>query len=117
MRIKDKIKDKIKLWTEKFTEAWIACALLMVQGDLSVFTLNHALTAGKTGTLAACVLVLSSFKPGWDSGYKLVWLTGLATAMVDILVHPSNFGPEWIEAVCTGLGAMMLAYIYERIKK
>ena len=41
-------KSRIKLFTRKVTEAFTACGLVMVQGDLSVFTLNHFIIADRT---------------------------------------------------------------------
>jgi len=107
---------RLKLWWQKFGEAWTACSLAMVQGDLTVFTVSHALTAAKTGVGAATAILLASlFGSKWMQGYRLVWLTGLLTAIVDILVHPTHFGPHWMEAVCTGIGAMILAFIFEKL--
>ena len=106
---------RLKLWWQKFGEAWTACSLAMVQGDLTVFTVSHALTAAKTGTGAATAVLVASLLGGkWAEGYRLIWLTGFLTAIVDILVHPTHFGPHWMEAVCTGIGAMILAFMYEK---
>lgn len=107
------IVEKLKLFTQKFTEAWTACSICMVQGDLSVFTLNHAITASKTGFLAGLALFVASFFKGIRD-ITIVWMTGFFTAVADILIHPSHFGPQWLESVVTGLGAMCLAYIYYR---
>ena len=108
--------ERLKLWLEKFGEAWTACALCMVQGDLSVFTLNHAITASKTGTLTGFAILVASFLP-WSSPMIGIWLTGLFTAIADIIVHPSHFGPEWMESVVTGFGAMMLAFLFQKVFK
>ena len=101
----------IRQWFEKFCEAWTACALCMVQGDLSVFSIDHALTASKTGSVAATAVTLC-FLVRIKSEIVLVWLTGLLTACVDIMIHPSHFGPEWLESIVTGVGAMILAYVF-----
>ena len=88
----------IRQWFEKFCEAWTACALCMVQGDLSVFSIDHALTASKTGSVAATAFtlcILGRIK----SEIVLVWFTGLLSA-------------EWLESIVTGVGAMILAYVF-----
>tara|TARA_B110000211_G_C13603391_1_gene345712 strand:- start:44 stop:394 length:351 start_codon:yes stop_codon:yes gene_type:complete len=106
---------RVKLLVEKFAEAWTACMICMVQGDVTVLTLSHAFTASKTGILTGVAMVVasSSFLP-WDNKWVGIFLTGIFTMIADIIVHPTHFGPEWLEAVCTGFGAMMLALIYSR---
>lgn len=108
--------QRVKLWLQKFGEAWTACLLCMVQGDLSVITLSHAVTAAKTGLGASTAIVVASLVgKAWMDGYRLVWLTGLFTALVDIMVHPTHFGHEWAEAVLTGVVAMALAFIFQKL--
>ena len=104
---------RVKLLVEKFAEAWTACMISMVQGDVTVLTLSHAFTASKTGILTGVAMVVASFLP-WDNKWVGIFLTGIFTMIADIIVHPTHFGPEWLEAVCTGFGAMMLALIYSR---
>ena len=106
------IYNKIKNWFEKFAESWTACFFIMVQGDVTALTINHAITAGKTGFIAATVVALTPFK----KDILNLWLLGIATASADYLVHPTNFGPNYAEAVLTGLGAVGIALIYERFK-
>ena len=36
-------------WFEKFSQAWTACMLMMVQGDVTALSLYHAKVAAKTG--------------------------------------------------------------------
>ena len=55
------MKEKLDLFLRKFSEAWTACALCMVQGNLAVFTINHALIAAKTGLIAGLLVVLTSY--------------------------------------------------------
>jgi len=105
---------RIKLLVEKFAEAWTACMVCMVQGDVTALTLSHAFTASKTGTLTGIAMVVASFLP-WDNKWVGIFLTGLFTMIADIIIHPTHFGPEWAEAVLTGLGAMMLAILYSRV--
>lgn len=107
--------DKIKLGFEKFSEAWTACFLCMVQGDLSVVTLQHAFVASKVGIITAFAFLVASiisFKSKWIA----IWLTGLFTTIADLLVHPSQFGGEFGESLVTGIIAMGIAFAYEHMK-
>ena len=45
----------------------------------------------------------------------LVFCAKVINPGVDILTHPSHFGSEWLEAVTTGLVAMVLAVVNDRI--
>ena len=110
-------REKLKLLAEKFSESWTACMLIMVQGDLSVLTLNHAYTASKTGIIAGTAIVLASYWNRINHKYGLIWITGVLTAIADFVVHPSHFGPQWAEAAITGIGAGLLAWILSRREK
>ena len=100
---------------EKFIMAWTACMICMVQGDLTVLSWSHAITASKTGALSGLAYGLVAFT-GKDPKTTLfaAWLTGTLTMGADLIAHPTHFGPEWMEAFCTGLGAAALLYIWER---
>jgi len=100
---------------QKFTMAWTACMLCMVQGDLTVLSFSHAITASKTGALTGLAYALVALT-GKDPKTTMLaaWLTGALTMAADLLVHPTHFGPEWMEALCTGVGAATLLYIWER---
>ena len=108
------MNEKIQLLIRKFTEAWTACMVCMVQGDLSVLTLSHAFIASKTGLLTGIAIVVASFLP-WTNKWIGIFLTGLFTMIADIIVHPTHFGLEWTEAVVTGFGAMLLALLFNRV--
>lgn len=108
--------QKFKLFMEKFGEAWTACMICMVEGNLSVLSINHAITASKTGTLTGLAVVVASFLP-FQSLWISVFLTGMFTMIADIVIHPTHFGPEWMEAAVTGLGAMVLAILFDRLFK
>ena len=90
--------------------------LCMVQGDLTVLTFNHALTASKTGAIAGLAYVLTAYFTKIDNKWFAVWLTGALTMLADIVAHPTHFGANWMEAACTGLGAAILCGILERKK-
>lgn len=104
---------KLKLWTEKFSEAWASCMLCMVQGDLTVVSINHAITASKTGALAGLAMVVASFVP-WNNRWLGVFLTGFFTALADYI---TGWSTTLIQPLCTGLGAMLLCVLWERGKK
>jgi len=105
-----------QVFIEKFLQAWSACMLCMVQGDLTVLTLNHALTASKTGILTGFAFWLTSLGDGQPKGrWYPAWVTGVLTMASDIVVHPTHFGEQWMEAACTGLAAAGLCYAWERI--
>lgn len=108
------IKEKTQLMLQKFVEAFTACALCMVQGDLSVFTLKHALTAAKTGGIAGFAFVIISCT-AIKNKLAPVWLTGVLTACADIMVHPTHFGPWYAEAITTGVVAAFLAFVFTKI--
>lgn len=109
------IKAKFDLWLEKFSEAWLACAICMVQGDLSVFSWSHAWIATQTGTATGLAVVICSFIPNTRE-IHILWLTGLLAATADLLVHNlSKAG--YIESICTGIGAMLLALAYQKLRK
>ena len=106
------MQGEIKLWTEKFCEAWASCMFCMVQGDLTVLTFNHAMVASKTGALAGLAMVVASFVP-WDNRWLGVFLTGAFTALADSVIHAEGFP---LEHLATGLGAMLLCVLLERGK-
>lgn len=111
-----KYRRWLKEWANKFVEVWTACMLLMVQGDMSAWTLSHVITASKTGTIAGAAFVLTVNIAKIESKVALVWVTGVMTMCADIIAHPTHFGPQWTEALSTGLGAAGLCWILERAK-
>ena len=102
------VKDAI----EKFVEAFAACGLAMVQGDLSVFTVDHFTTAFTVGLLTA-IAYFVTMKFGIKNKYAPIWLLGVLTAIVDYVIHPAMFP---YEALATGAGAMVLAILYSKIR-
>ena len=113
-----KVKQKIMIVAERFSQAWTSCMVMMVEGDLGALTLYHAKVASKTGIVTGLAMVAASFIP-WkkvrEDKWVLTFLLGVATAAADLWNHPTHFGPEWAEAVATGAGAMVLAVLYERV--
>ena len=111
--ILETLKQSCVQFAQKFSKAWAACAIAMVEGDLTVFTVSHAITAAKTGTLSglAALALWLFFKS--DSRWFHAWTLAVATMVSDILVHPTHFGEHpMTEAVVTGVGAGLLAYLF-----
>lgn len=105
-----------KAFKEKFLQAWTSCMLCMVQGDITVLTIDHAFTASKTGILTGLAYILTIKGDGVPGvAWKAAWLTGVLTMVSDIVVHPTHFGDQWVEAFCTGIGAACLCYLWERL--
>lgn len=107
----------VKQWLRKFSEAWTACMMCMVQGDLSVLTLNHALTASKTGSIAATALIVATLLGKQNNIWITTWLTGVMVMLADLIAHPTHFGPAWMEAFVTGLVAAMICFTFEKLVK
>ena len=103
--------EKCKLWTQKFSEAWIACLLAMVQGDLTVVSIQHAITAAKTGFLAGTAIVLTLVLIKKQNRWLTAWITGFLVMCADIVVHPTHFGEVWTEAAVTGIVAALIGLI------
>ena len=102
---------KIAPFVENMSEATAACLVTMVQGNILAITLSHWLVASQTGILAGAIaggvlLVWRASKP-----WMIATLLGVATAIVDFFVHPGMFGPLFMEAIVTGLGAGLLSFI------
>lgn len=107
---------KFKLWLEKFSEAWTACILCMVQGDLTVISIEHVIKAAKTGSIAGVAFVVTSSFTKINNQWANAWLTGVLTMAADFMIHPTHFGPQWGESALTGFGAALLCYLLERKK-
>lgn len=103
------IWDKTKTWTQKASESFTACSIAMVGGDLTVFSIKHALTAAKTGSIAATVYVISAGLFGVQNRFAQAWLIAMVTMCVDMVVHSTHYGNNYTEALYTGLGAGFIA--------
>ena len=88
---------------------------MMVQGDFTVFSMKHALTAAEVGALSGIGVVITSFVAKLDNKFALAWVTGVVVTLADIATHPTHFGEWYSEAVMTGLGAMMLSIIFSKL--
>jgi hypothetical protein len=114
-RLKKYAQAKLRDFYKSFTEAWMACGLMMVQGDLSVFTVHHAVVAAKTGSIAGLGVVITTSFMSNPNKWALAWVTGLLTMLADVWNHPTHFGQWWMEPAVTGLGAGVLAIVFSTI--
>lgn len=101
--------NKIKLFLNKFSIAWISCILCMVQGNLSIINLNHAIVASKTGFLTGVIVVAMSFIK-LDFKYKLPIFMFIGCFIGDLIIHPTHFGEFWTEALVTAIVASLMTY-------
>ena len=112
-----KTKTTLQRLPEKFGEAWLSCLVTMVGGDVTVLTLSHALVATKVGVVMALSYAIARVFTKNPTNYLDVVLTGVLTAVADILVHPSHFGGPTTEAIVTGIGAALLALLLHLIHR
>ena len=112
-----KVQEVIKHCSEKFSESWLACLLTMVQGDITALTINHAFVASKTGLIMVAAYVIARLFTNKQSVYLDVLLTGVLTALADLIVHQTHFGPFYAESVVTGIGAAFLAAVLHLITR
>ena len=96
---------------ENVAEATTACLITMVQGNILAFTVSHWIIASQTGIAAGLLASAAVFIAQTDNRRVIAAILGLATAVVDYLVHPGMFGPVFAEAAVTGIGAAALSYI------
>jgi hypothetical protein len=95
---------------ENVAEATTACLITMVQGNILAFTVSHWVIASQTGIAAGLLASAAVFIAQTDNRWVIAGILGLATAVVDYLVHPGMFGPIIAEAAVTGIGAAVLSY-------
>ena len=112
-----RIQAAAKCFPEKFSEAWLSCLLVMVQGDMLALTLKHAFIASKTGLFAGlgCAFMTLLLKNPTEAQNLIA--IGAFTAIADYVVHPTHFGPHWTEAVVTALGAVGIAFVVSKVRK
>mgnify|MGYP001819291688 FL=1 len=105
------MKSKIAPIAENVAEATTACLITMVQGNILAFTVSHWIIASQTGVIAGVLASIALVLANTDNRLVIAGILGLATAVVDYLVHPGGFGPVFMEALVTGIGAAALSYI------
>ena len=103
--------------SEKFSEAWLSCMIMMAQGNFLAMTFPHVVVALKvaTSSVLAYVAVQLSFKQ--DNAFVNILLMATITAIMDFNIVPTHFGPVWAEAVATGVGTAVLGLIVKTLRR
>jgi len=109
------LREKIRLFINKFSLSWIACMLCMVRGDLSVLNLNHVLIASKTGVLTGLIVLIMSFIKV-DFKYKFPAFMFIGCFIGDLIVHDTHYGYWWTEAFITSCVATTLSFLLMHTK-
>lgn len=110
------MKKYLNKFSETFTQAFVSCCTMMVQGDFLALTTKHAYVASKTAGLtggASVILILCMGRI--PNPLVLAWAVGVLTTVADLIVHPSHFGSSITEAAATGLMAAILSYATTKI--
>jgi hypothetical protein len=105
--------------TEKFSEAWLSCMVMMAQGKgaATALTWSHCITALKVSTsavlsYAAVMMVLRK-----DNKAAGILLMGTLTGVMSFEFVPSHFGPIWAEAVATAVCTSSLAFAVRAVRR
>jgi len=98
-------------FVENVAESATACLVTMVQGNLMALALSHWLIASQTGIVAGAVASVVILVARTSRRWIVSVVLGVATAVVDFFVHPGEFGPVFLEAAVTGLGAALLSFL------
>ena len=103
--------------SEKFSEAWLSCMIMMAQGNFLAMTFPHTIVALKvaTSSVLAYVAVQLAFKQ--DNKFVNILLMACITALMDFNFVPTHFGPVWAEAVATGAGTAALGLIVKFLRQ
>lgn len=114
------VGEHCELFLDKCRDAFLACAFMMVQGNLFALSLEHVCIALLTGAMTGIFSVGSSLFGFFTFGknqWLEAWVTGIFTMMADMINHKPHFGDVfWSEAALTGLAAAMIFIAIERIK-
>ena len=106
------VEHKLKIFYKRVYEASVPCGILMVQGNVLGLTPKHILIALKTGILTGFFAMVLSFLPLLKKYYNneivLGFIIFICTFVADIINHPTHFGPEYMEALLTALGAILI---------
>ena len=112
--------EYLKTLFNRFAEAFTACALTMVKGDVTAISTDHLIVASKTGVvtgISALICFLFLKEEYKDNKYVLAGLAGFLTALSDLIIHPSHFAGESTEAIVTGIGAGLLCFLMANLNK
>ena len=103
--------SKITPFVEYVAESTTACLVTMVQGNLLALTVSHLVIASQTGVIAGVLAAAGLLIAKTDNRWIVSLVLGVVTAIVDYFVHPAMFGPVFVEAAITGVGAAVLSYL------
>ena len=104
------MERKIAPVIENVAESTAACLVTMVQGNILAIGLSHWIIASQTGVVAGVLASAAVFATKSDNRVVIALVLGAVTAAVDFFMHPGSFGPVFMEALVTGLGAAALSY-------
>lgn len=107
------VQDRIRIVRDRFAQAFSACMIAMLRGDVTVISVTHFLTAGRVGLITAMACVMATFIPRHTRTVG-IWLTGVFTALADYVTHPSAMPGALTECLVTGAGALLLAVLWDR---
>ena len=103
--------------SEKFSEAWLSCMVMMAQGNFLAMTFPHTIVALKvaTSSVLAYAAVQLAFKQ--ENAFLNILVMACITALMDFQFVPTHFGPVWAEAVATGVGTAVLGLMVRAIRR
>lgn len=103
------IIDTSGSFLQQFTGSFFACMFWMTQGDMSLASPSHWITATQTGLAAATVLQIilqvPRLSPLMRNRWRAFIITSLVVSSVDRCIHLGHFGGPWTEALLTGMSA------------
>ena len=103
------VVDAAGSFLQQFTGSFFACMFWMTQGNMSLITPAHWITAAQTGFGAATVLQVILQVPKLSLLMRDRWrafvVTSLVVSSVDRCIHPGHFGGPMTEALLTGASA------------
>jgi len=111
------MKRRLAPFLENVTESGLACLFTMVQGNLLALGLGHWLVASRTGIFAGAAATAVILLIRKAPRLVIAIVLGVATGVVDYLVHPGSFGSVATEAVVTGLGAAGLSLLIGTLRR
>ena len=100
---------------EHTTEATVACVFAMVQGNLLALSLSHWWIASQTGVAAGSATAFMLWLLRLERPWVISIAFGVLTAVLDAMIHPGMFGPEFFEAGLTGVVAALLSMLGQRV--
>ena len=103
------ILDTTGSFLQLFTNSFFACMFWMTQGNLTLASTAHWITASQTGLGAATVLQIilqvPRLSPLMRGRWRAFVVTSLVVSSVDRCIHPGHFGGPLTEALLTGMTA------------